>query len=179
MVATDTDVGDSDFGHLRPAHFDALPRIKIDHMDSLRSRLRHRLNNHVVLNTLMDLVIEKAKLAAVWSHKDVLERALANLALQVLPDVRVDICSLLAMAFAFEPFFKAAQTDVAQRSRALAGCDQLMVWQLLLGKTNPTNEVLRGAHLLGSVSFLVFHAFFVLGLQRKVVLLHIEGKVST
>ena len=57
-------------------------------------------------------IVQDAELFLVLPDEDVLEGLLANFALQVLPDVRVNLVCLLAVALALEPFFQAAEADV-------------------------------------------------------------------
>lgn len=68
---------------------------------------------------------------SILAFLDVLEWVLANLTFEVLPDVRVDIWSFLAVTFALEPFLEATDTDPAERAGAFAGRDKLMMRQLL------------------------------------------------
>ena len=105
MVPAHTDVSYPHLGQLCPSHFNDGLGVEVDHMDSLRSRLRHRLYDHVVVNAFVDDVVEKVELAAIARDEDVLERGFTDLAFKIFPNVRINNCSLFAMTFSFEPFF--------------------------------------------------------------------------
>ena len=49
----------------------------------------------------MHLVVQQVELAAVLPHEDVFERALADLTLQVLPDVAIDKRGLFAVCLLY------------------------------------------------------------------------------
>ena len=89
MVATHADVGDADLSNLCSADFDVFSGIKVDNMDRLRCRLSHRLNNHIVLHTFVLDIIQEAELSAILPNEHVLQRTLADLALKILPNVRI------------------------------------------------------------------------------------------
>lgn len=59
----------------------------------------------------MYLVVQQVELLSVLPMLDIFEWVLANLTLQVLPDVRVDIRGLFTMPLAFKPFLEAADTN--------------------------------------------------------------------
>lgn len=61
----------------------------------------------------MDFVVEQAKLLAVIFHINVLQWALADLTLELLPDVRVDLLRLFAMALTCKPLLDATDADMA------------------------------------------------------------------
>ena len=121
MVPAHTDVSYPHLGQLCPSHFNDGLGVEVDHMDSLRSRLRHRLYDHVVVNAFVDDVVEKVELAAIARDEDVLERGFTDLAFQALPDVRVDDRRFFAVPLASKPFSQAAEPNPSQGARTLAG----------------------------------------------------------
>ena len=124
----------------------------------------------------MDDVIEQIEFSAIRAHVNVLEGRLANLALKLLPYVRVDKRCFFAVTLAVQPLLDTAQTDVAQRAATLARCYQLVLRSFLFAKTDPTNEGLHG------VTQFLIREFFGLswGLVLILILipLHIEGEVG-
>ena len=90
----------------------------------------------------MDDVVQEAEFLTSSPDVDVFEWRLANLTLQILPDVRVDNRCLLTVSLAFEPFLEAAETDKAKRTSALTRSNKLMLWQLLLTQTDSTDLAL-------------------------------------
>ena len=59
MMTTHTDVCDADFGDLSTTYFDTLASIEVDHVDRLGSCLRHGLNDHIVIDAIMNIVVQQ------------------------------------------------------------------------------------------------------------------------
>ena len=174
MVPAHTDVSYPHLGQLCAPDFDDRLGVEVDHVDSLRSRLRHRLDDHVVANAFVDDVVEKVELAAIARDEDVLERVFADLAFQTLPNVRVDDRCFLAVPLAVKPFSQAAEPDPSQGARALAGRYQLMIRELLLRETDPTDLALLTAHsLLFSFLFSLIDQVIIV-IHAQVRLLHVK-----
>ena len=173
MVPAHTDVSYPHLGQLCASDFDDRLGVEVDHVDSLRSRLCHRLDDHVVLNAFVDDVVEKVQLAAIARDEDVRERVFTDLAFQTLPDVRVDDRCFLAVPLAVKPFSQAAEPDPSQGARALARRYQLMVRELLLREADPTDLALMTAH---SLLFLLFPFIdqVIIVVHAQVRLLHVK-----
>ena len=71
-----------------------------------------------------------------------------DLTLEVLPDIRVHDCGLLAMALTSKPLLEAAEANVLHRALALAWDNHDVVRELLLRQANPAAEVLGGVHFV-------------------------------
>lgn len=74
----------------------------------------------------MHFIVEQTCSLALLGQEGLLEGGLANLTLQVLPDVGVDSACQLEVPFAVKPRAQAAQANVAHGSTTFAGRDQLM-----------------------------------------------------
>jgi len=171
-----TDVCNADFGYLSATNFNGFASVEVDHVDSLRGSLGNRLNNHVIIDAVVNLVIEQVQLTAILANEDVFEGRLANLALQILPNVGVDDRGLLTVALTLEPVLEAAQANGAHRSHTLARCDELVFRKLFLREADPANLVFRAIE--GLVHRAVFAIAFVHFLNTQVMLLHVEGVVG-
>ena len=81
MMATNTNICNSNFCNLSTTDFNGISCIKIDDMDSFWSRLGHRFNDHIVIRVGMDIVVKEVYQVSILTNKCVSEWLLTNLAL--------------------------------------------------------------------------------------------------
>ena len=153
-MPANTNICDSNFGNLCTANLDHWWGIEVNNMDSFWGCVCHWLNNCIVLWLFEHFVVKQIKLTAITTNYLILKWWLAQLTLQVFPDVRVNNRSLFAMSFTLQPLFNATQTNVLHRPCTLTGLNQLMFRQFFFGKTNPTSVLFTVINLQSWVLWL-------------------------
>ena len=139
-MSTHTDVSDSYLCLLGSSYFYSALLIEIDYMDGLGGCLGHRLNHHIVLRILMDVIVQHWKHFTMSIREFFFEWCLTDLAFKAFPDVWVHHWGLLAVSLALQPLLQALQSNELHWASAYARTNQVMLRHLvLLTQANPTN----------------------------------------